>query len=95
VAAWQFAAFERFRARMLPWSALESHTGLHVDTSQLEPGDYLLRWGDAGRVRYCHFVDEEELQRLLPPSGAELVESYAADGREGSLNRYVILRRQP
>jgi tRNA (uracil-5-)-methyltransferase TRM9 len=95
VAAWQFAAFERFRARMLPWSALESHTGLHVDASQLEPGDYLLRWGDAERVRYCHFVDEEELQSLLPQSGAELVESYAADGREGTLNRYVVLRRQP
>ena len=98
--SWQFEAFERFRAKTIPWeefnrlSRMAETAQVAIDTDELEPGDRLLPWGDSGRVvRYCHFADEEETQRLASGLPLELAESYRADGREGNLNRYFIYRR--
>jgi len=76
-----------------PSSELEQHTGIRVDSARLEPGDHLLRWGDAGKLRYCHFVDEAELRRLVEGLEAKVIDTYEADGREERLNRYAVLRR--
>lgn len=96
VTAWQLAAFERFRARTLAWDAWNRIAARPVDVAELEPGDHLLRWGDAAEgapVRYVHFADEEETGRLLAGTGLERVACFRSDGHSGNLNRYFILRR--
>jgi tRNA (uracil-5-)-methyltransferase TRM9 len=88
---WQFEAFARFRSRLTPWREYNRTAADPIDTAQLEPGDHLLPWGDGGSThRYCHFESEGETRKLLESLSFEVIESYAADGREGNLNRYFI-----
>jgi len=81
---WQFLSSERLRKKIVP---------MGVDQRDLERGDYLLDWRRGGvGYRYCHLVDEEEVAALAAGAGLELVESFYADGREGNLNLYGVLR---
>lgn len=92
--AWQFEAFERFRDKVLPWDEYNRTAESPVDTRELESGDHLLPWGqDAVAVRYCHFADEKQTRQVLDDLPLEIVETYTADGREGNLNRYFLLRK--
>jgi len=91
-ASWQFEAFARFRERLLSWETYNERTADPIDTSQLEPGDHLLPWGDGEAVRYCHFTSEADTGALLREAGFEVEQTWAADGREGNLNRYVLCR---
>jgi SAM-dependent methyltransferase len=91
-AIWRFEAFERFRAKLRPWEEFNTGARESVDLAQLEHGDHLLPWGEGGRVRYCHFANEEETRRLLAAASLRRLASYDADGREGGLNRYFVLR---
>ena len=95
--AWQFAAFRRFRARVQPWDEYNRGAAEPVDEGQLDRGDHLLRWGDGDppRVRYCHFADDSELDGLLEALPLTCEDRYAADGRGGKLNRYLVLRATP
>lgn len=102
---WRFGAPEqltrRYRRRLMPWSELppDLAAGVAAREVDLEPGDFLLRWGDGGSaaLRYCHFTDEAEEGRLLAALTPKMVlpplERFEADGREGGLNRYLVLRR--
>ncbi len=88
---WQFEAFTRFQNRLIPWREYNRTAADPIDTAQLEPGDHLLPWGDGGSAhRYCHFTSEDDTRKLLEELSFEVIESYAADGREGNLNRYFI-----
>jgi SAM-dependent methyltransferase len=95
LAFWQFGSEPRFERRVLSW---ERAAG--VDPDQLEPGDRLLRWGEskpaAGTqaMRYCHYADPAEAERLTAGLPAEIVDSFRADGRSGTLNLYRVLRRR-
>jgi SAM-dependent methyltransferase len=95
VTLWRFRSVHRLARLELAWD------GVAVDPTDLEPGDALLSFaGDARVPRYCHFVDDAEAERLVaalaPPGGAvELLERFRADGREGELNEYVLVRRRP
>lgn len=92
-AVWRFEAFERFRAKLRPWSRFDAGSRNPIDESQLEPGDHLLPWGQHGSaVRYCHFVDDAEAERLVQATGLDVAQCYVADGRERCLNRYFLLR---
>jgi SAM-dependent methyltransferase len=91
-AIWRFEDFERFRARLRSWEEFNAGARERVDLAQLEPGDRLLPWGAGGRVRYCHFIDADETRRLLAETPLGALASYEADGREGALNRYFVLR---
>jgi SAM-dependent methyltransferase len=92
--AWRFEAFLRFSSRIVPWRDFAARSGDAIDPAQLEPGDHLLAWGTGGeRVRYCHFCDDAELADLTRDLACEAADAYAADGREGELNRYLVLRR--
>lgn len=80
-------------------AALEHAEGrLELDPAALEAGDHLLGWqDDASAFRYCHHVDEAELDALtssLPAEIAREVARFSADGRSGRLNRYLILERR-
>ena len=75
------------RARILPWSTV----GLRDE--DVDPGDYLLSWGE-GAIghRYCAAIDEETLCELAPQAGLATVETFYADGHEGNLGLYGVFR---
>ena len=68
----------------------------HPDLA-LEPNDYFLGWqGNADVPRYCHYIDEWELDDLSVAacaSGARELERFNADGDGGVLNRYLLLQK--
>jgi SAM-dependent methyltransferase len=93
VTCWEFAAFSRFREKLIPWRDYNRTARDPIDVEQLETGDHLLPWGDhGGAVRYCHFTSEGDMRQLLSSLSFDLVSSYSADGRENNLNRYFICR---
>ena len=93
VSFWQFAHRRRFERRAL---------GAEVSgmAALLEPGDYLLPWGEVGEdsatgssMRYCHHADDAEVDRLVDGLGLEIADGFRSDGHSGDLNLYRILRR--
>jgi SAM-dependent methyltransferase len=87
VSVWRFGAFERFRDKRVPFEP-------PIQTADLEPGDVLLSFGrEPGAVRYCHFLDEEETDRLLAAVALPCLDRFCADGREETLNDYLVLGR--
>jgi len=94
LAAWRFGAFERFRSRILSWREYNRKAAEPIDPAQLEPRDHLLGWGGQDAApRYCHFVDEAEMEALLAGLELEPSDEFVADGSSGDLNHYVVLRR--
>jgi SAM-dependent methyltransferase len=86
VSTWQFLARERMRRKIVDWQRVD------IDVAELDPGDCLLDWRRGGRgLRYCHLVDDEELQRLAAASGLVVRETFRAGGREGDLSLFAIL----
>ena len=61
----------------------------------LEAGDFVLGWQDRpGAYRYCHHFSAAEIDRLVDAvPEARLVARFGADGRTGTLNEYLVLRR--
>ena len=95
LSSWQFGAFERFRSRILPWDEYNRRAAQPVDPEHLDPGDRLLRWGEGEALRYCNFSSEVETRDLLGNLRGEIVASFRADGREGDLNHYFVLKAGP
>ena len=91
---WRFGAPElasRYAARRVSWTDPSAPT---VDTAELETGDQLLQWGDTeGVLRYCHYCDDDEIDRLIRGLDLEPVAIFTDDGRNRLLNRYAILKR--
>jgi 2-polyprenyl-3-methyl-5-hydroxy-6-metoxy-1,4-benzoquinol methylase len=85
---WQFTTHARMRRKIVSWD----RAGL--DPAGLEPGDYLLDWKRGGvGLRYCHLVDEGELERLARDSGLAVRSTFRAGGKEGDLSLFGILAR--
>jgi tRNA (uracil-5-)-methyltransferase TRM9 len=95
LATWQFADRERFARHRIDWSSLGPVRGRPIDETCLEAGDHLLRFGgDADAPpRFCHQVDDAEFESWPSALGLEPLASFRADGAEGNLNRYWILKR--
>jgi SAM-dependent methyltransferase len=88
LSTWQFMSAPRLRPRILPWPTV----GLRDE--DVEPGDYLLSWGQGatGR-RYCAFISCDDLGELAARAGLAPVETFYADGREGNLNLYGVFQK--
>lgn len=80
-------------------SAKAARTGIPAGISrdELDPGDCFLGWQEDSRpLRFCHHIDETELDDLaacVAPRACELVR-WSADGGSGTLNRYLLLQRR-
>ncbi len=86
---WQFLSSPRLRRKIVPWERVG------IPAGEVEAGDFLLDWRQGGiGYRYCHFVDEAELSELAWGAGLILKETFYADGKEGNLNLYGVLRRR-
>ena len=86
LSTWQFLESARLRRKIVDWAEV----GIPRET--LEPGDYLLDWQRGGRgLRYCHLVDEGEMERLAAASGLRLHETFRAGGRAGNLSLFTVL----
>ena len=88
LSTWQFLENARMRRKITPWAEVS------IPEESLEPGDYLLDWKREGRgLRYCHLVDEAEVEQLATESGFRVRETFRAGGREGNLSLFAILDR--
>lgn len=93
--AWQFGGRPRFKARQVEWGRVGRVLDEAIDTDDLEPGDLLLRFGDDPDAppRYCHQVSDAEFEGWPGKLRLDPVDDFRADGAEGDLNRYQLLRR--
>lgn len=83
IAVWRFYEYERFRKRLVDWDA----------DVEVEKHDYLLDWRRGERaLRYCHYVDDEELDALVDASGLSEITRYRADGSDNRMNVYLVLK---
>ena len=89
LSTWQFLGSARMRRKIVDWAEVS------IAEESLEPGDYLLDWKREGRgLRYCHLVDEAEVERLAAESGFCLRETFRAGGREGDLSLFAVFDRK-
>jgi SAM-dependent methyltransferase len=92
MAAWQFAASERFQSRLI------APQQVNFKPQELEKNDYFLDWR-RGRsaVRYCHHVDQAEVDTWLQApqlNQLTLLADFKADGKSQDLNRYLVWRKK-
>lgn len=93
---WRWDRAEDWQRRRYPWERYERQA---IDPEELEEGDHLLTFqGDTAHPRYCHLVDDAETRALVDAVEADadglcLYERFAADGRGGAENEYLVFRR--
>lgn len=88
ISFWQFAEEERYQKKLTDPSVVG------LDPSQLEPHDYILDWQrNTAAYRYCHYWDESEITAAGRTSDLELVQSFRADSKSGTANRYLIFKK--
>jgi len=97
VSFWQFLNDEALsvKAQMTHERALSELRAQGILLDNLDEGDFLLGWENKpGAYRYCHSFSEAEIERLVESVAdkAIVVSRFAADGRTGNLNTYLILR---
>jgi SAM-dependent methyltransferase len=87
------ARFARMRVEARDYPALGRDDASAC--ADFEHGDHLLYWGaERAAVRYCHFVDDAELARLVSGLGLSMIDRFSADGAGERMNEYVVLRRE-
>lgn len=82
---WQFLNSPRLVYRIQPWSAAG------ISEQDVDPGDYLLDWRQAGvGLRYVHHFTEPELSALASQTGFLVIDSFLSDGENARLGLYQV-----
>jgi len=80
---WQFKNVERLKKKIVKNHGLKG----------LEKNDYILKWEKGVKAqRYCHFIDNQEIKRILGQLKMKLVDEFESDAKEGIGNKYIILK---
>ncbi len=89
---WQFMNDPRLARKAEAAEAAMREQGFPVNA--LDAHDHFLGWQNSIQpVRYCHHFSESEVDALsarLTQLGAREIDRFSADGRSGTLNRYLI-----
>jgi 2-polyprenyl-3-methyl-5-hydroxy-6-metoxy-1,4-benzoquinol methylase len=87
LSTWQFLSSERLAEKQVEWSQIG------VDPAEVEEGDALLPWNQGVHaLRYVHQLDLDEVRTLAADAGLRLLDTFRADGKEGNLNLFALLR---
>ncbi|MEO8581737.1 MAG: class I SAM-dependent methyltransferase [Patescibacteria group bacterium] len=87
--AWQFTKIPQLKERIIPWTKCPD-----LDQTQLEKNDFLLDWQRGEHaIRYCHLIDQKEIERLVETLSLTKVAQFYADGKENQSNIYVVLQK--
>ncbi len=85
---WNFLDTKRFKKKIVEPSQIK------IDPQKLEKHDVILDWKRGQTAhRYCHYTDQEELQKFIEASKLELISQFKADSKSGKLNTYTILKK--
>lgn len=86
ISAWQFPQLKKFAEKKVAIEKIPS-----IDPQDLEDGDYFLGWDQhSTAIRYCHHVDEQELEKLIDTTVLQPVEQWYDDGS----NLYAIFQKK-
>lgn len=99
VSFWQFLNDDRLAAKAAQARAIadEHPPFAGYDADELDARDQFLGWqNDERPLRYCHHFDEDEIDCLVTDASSRVRElsRWSADGRSGTLNRYLLLQRR-
>ncbi len=84
---WQFLSSARFVRKRIAWQTIG------LVESDVEADDALLPWQQGHyAVRYVHQTSAEEAQGLATGANLLFADHFYADGKEGNLNYYTVLR---
>lgn len=87
ISLWQFMEFKRFQKKVL-----KNDINLNFRLIDLEPNDFILDWQRGEQaLRYCHYISEDEQEKLIENSGSNLLKQFRSDGKEGNVNQYLVL----
>lgn len=89
---WQFMNSDRLASKVMIKEEMTALLGRIQE--DLEEGDYLLDWDNSGIPRYCHYFHNNEIKRVIgdiEKFGGKIIDSFSADGKEGNLNRYILV----
>ncbi len=103
---WQFAKEkERFQKNTINYKKILKNSKINLwqkiklifILSQLEKNDFLLDWRQGEKAeqvfRYCHQVDEMEIEQIAKENRLKIITKFSSDGKSGNLNQYFILCR--
>jgi tRNA (uracil-5-)-methyltransferase TRM9 len=85
---WRFAENEKF---------LNSHRLIDKEIEAgLKPArtnDYILKFGNKGAFRFCHYYNENEINSLYKNTDLVEVDRFREDGNDRRMNLYVVSRK--
>ena len=86
VTFWLFYKVDKLRERILPWD--DPRLPAEYQNLDVESNDFILDWRrDTPALRYCHYVDRAEADRLT--EGMQVIGMYEAD----AANQYVVIKK--